>query len=385
MSPEHRATIYAFTQFLSVGAATVYGGIWFTSKGLTPDQIGIINSAPVFVLLLLSIFLGRVADRANDWRSVIVAGSLGAALFSCGLFVSPSFLPILVFWSLANIAYGGIGPVIDAAFTRFTERRGTSYGALRAWATIGYVVAVFATGPVMTAFGGGLFVALYVGLSVLRAVAALGLPRFRGESAAAAEGGATHLFHMLKPWLFLPLLAWAMIHSTNVSMMAFQAIYMKEHGVSENVIGYLIAAGAVGEAAVLYAFPWFKRHFAPQSLILIAGLTAVVRWACFAQGPDMPWLVPLQLLNAITYGVGFLGVMAFITKWTAEDMAAEAQSFLGVVQQVMVILMVTGFGYLYTAFGAQAFFASMAMALVAVIVLLATGRLAPAPAAAARG
>ena len=37
---------------------------------------------------------------------------------------------------------------------------------------------------------------------------------------------------------------------------------------------------------------------------------------------------------------------------------AEAQSFLGVVQQVMVILMVTGFGYLYTAFGAQAFFAS---------------------------
>jgi PPP family 3-phenylpropionic acid transporter len=371
MTPELRATVFTFTQFLAIGAATVYGSIWFASEGLSPEQIGIVNSAPVFVLLLLNIFVGRLADRASDWRQVIIVFSLASAAASAGLFFADGFPAILLVWSLINIAFGATGPVLDAGTMRLTQRRGTSYGAIRAWGTIGYVFTVFATGPLIAHFGNWFFVPLYVGLTAARALASLALPRFRGEDpTAVAKGAATHVFHMLKPWLFLPLLAWAMIQSTNVAMMAFQAVVLKQQGQSETLIGLLLALGAVAEAGVLYAYPWFKRKFTPEQLVFAAGIAAIVRWACFAFAPGMPWLVPLQMMNAITYGVGFLGIMSFITRWTAEDMAAEAQSVLGVLQQVMVIGMTTGFGYLYAARGVGAFWASTVMAGLGVVVLL---------------
>ena len=44
------------------------GGIWFTEKGLNAGQIGIVNALPVFVMLILNMIVGRIADRARDWR-----------------------------------------------------------------------------------------------------------------------------------------------------------------------------------------------------------------------------------------------------------------------------------------------------------------------------
>ena len=43
-SPELRASIFHFTVFGSTGAASAYFAIWLSGKGITPDQIGIINA-----------------------------------------------------------------------------------------------------------------------------------------------------------------------------------------------------------------------------------------------------------------------------------------------------------------------------------------------------
>ena len=45
-----------------------------------------INALPVLIMLGLNLFVGRLADRAADWRQVIVAGALLSAAIPFGLF-----------------------------------------------------------------------------------------------------------------------------------------------------------------------------------------------------------------------------------------------------------------------------------------------------------
>jgi hypothetical protein len=114
-SPELRATAFYFTIYMSSGAATVFAGIWLQQKGMSSEQIGIINAVPVLVMLVLNLAVGRIADRADDWRQVIVMGALAAGVIPIGLFFVHDFWGILLFWTLAAIPIASIGPVADAA------------------------------------------------------------------------------------------------------------------------------------------------------------------------------------------------------------------------------------------------------------------------------
>ncbi len=102
LTPERRATNFYFSIFMGSGAATAYGGIWFKDQGLDAGQIGIIGSLPVFIILLINVFVGRLADRASDWRQVITIGAVLSGVITIALFFSHGFLPILLIWTLAT-------------------------------------------------------------------------------------------------------------------------------------------------------------------------------------------------------------------------------------------------------------------------------------------
>jgi len=363
VSPELRVGTFYFTQFMTGGAATVFAGIWFSGKGLSSEQIGVINAAPVLAMLAVNLAVGRIADRADDWRQVIMAGSLAAGVIPFGLFFVSGFWGILVFWALAAMALMAVTPVADAAAMRMNRRRGTDFGAIRAWGTIGYMSVILATGYLVVWFGGEIFLPLFVGLALLRGVAALGLPKFRvPREERAPSTGATHLLQVMKPWFLLPLLGWAMVFATHLILNAFQSLLWKQQGISEDVIGALIALGALSETAMFFASKRFAGRFSARNLILLSAAVSVARWVAMSFSPGVEILFGLQLLHSVTYALGFLGCMHFIANWTSEDIAAEAQSFSVVLQQGMAVLAFTAFGWLAGSWGAQAYLASAAFA-----------------------
>jgi len=59
LSLELRAAAYHFTVFGTAGVASVYFGIWLTHRGIEPGEIGILNAAPVFLMMAVNLFVGR--------------------------------------------------------------------------------------------------------------------------------------------------------------------------------------------------------------------------------------------------------------------------------------------------------------------------------------
>ena len=348
---------------MSSGAATAFAGIWLSEKGLSPEQIGVVNALPIFALLIISLTIGRIADRADDWRQVIIIGALAGSVFPLGLFFVNGFWGILLFWSLAAIAQAATIPVADAAAMRFTRREGGDFGAVRAWGTVGYLLVIFLTGYLVKWFGSGMFLPLFVGVIFLRAAASLCLPNFRAPKEERAPSlGANRLLQVMKPWFILPLLGWAIVFSTHLILNAFQSLLFSKQGISPEVIGILIALGAISETIMFFLFKRFSGKFPARYFILLSSVVTVLRWIAMSYAPGVPVLIGLQMLHSVTYALGFLGCINFIANWTSEDIAAEAQSFFGILQQGMAVLALTAFGGLAGVWGAKAYLASAAFA-----------------------
>ena len=115
-------------------------------------------------------------------------------------------------------------------------------------------------------------------------------------------------------------------------------------------------------------------------LILVSAVVTALRWTAFGFSPPVFWLVPLQMLHGITFAMGFLACVSFITNWTDEDVAAEAQSFFFILQMGFSVLALAGFGWLAGRYGAQAYFASAGFAALGGLLIWLSLRLQqPAP------
>lgn len=379
--PETRVTAFYLTFYMGPGAAVMFLPIWLSEKGISPEQIGLINAVPIFAILMLNLVIGRLADRAKDWRQVIVIGALIGGIVPIGLFFVNEFWGILLFWTLALMPGGAIGPVLDAAAMRLARRNGSDYGFMRAFGTLGYMVFNGLTGFLVVWFGSAVFVPLFVGLVILRALVSLQLPLFRAPdeqkvlAAVPVQSPAGGLRAIAKPWFILPLFGFCMVFGTHFVLNAFGALLWKQQGVSEQIIGPLIALGSASEALMMFVWRRFGGRISARHLIVISALAAVIRWGIMGFEPGVPILVLLQMTHGVTFALGFLGCVHFIANWTDENIAAETQSLFVVGQQLLSIIAVTGFGLLIPSMGAEAYFVASAFALIGALCVWLSMRL----------
>lgn len=364
-APELRTALFYLSFFAAPAVAAVLSGIWLRSEGLDTRQIGLVNALPLFLMLVLTLALGRLADRARDWSLTIAICAIGAALCAAALFAVHGFVAILVVWTAVIVLHSGMVPVLDAAALRLTARRGSDFAAVRAWGTIGYLVVLIAVGAAAERWGAAVFLPLFVGLAALRALLALQLPRFRASGPEAlSQPGATRLRQVMRPWFVMPLFGWAMVFGTHTVINAFMGLMWREQGIAIDMIGLLIAASAVSETLVFFTYRRLSQRLRARTLILLSAVVATARWAAMALAPGLPWLFALQALHGVSYALGFLACVTFIARWTSDGIAAEAQGFFVMLQQAMSVVALYGFGWLMGRFGAAAWWGAVAMAVV---------------------
>ena len=373
-SPEARASIYQFWVYAPGGVASVFLGIWLSEHGIPADQIGIVNALPMLCLLLLNMVVGRLADRADDWRTALIFISLASALAPLPLYFVSEFWGILLVWALCATTNGLVAPVIDAATVRMTRRNGSDFGAIRAWATVGYVFAAAGLGLFLNTLGSGAFVTLYVATAVVRAGLAFYLPRFRAPPEQVTLANAvpelapqpSRLKDSLKLWFVLPLVAFSLVNSSNALIGSFAALLWHENGIPSYYLGPLLGFAAVGEAILMFAWRRFGGRVTARNMIMVAAFAGLIRFTIMAFNPPVEVLFFTQLLHALSFGAGYFGVVHFIANWTNESNAAEAQGFANMLNMAASMLALIVFGVLVEYFGASAFFYSTVTALLAI-------------------
>ncbi|MCF4098854.1 MFS transporter [Maritalea mediterranea] len=376
LSHQGRASSFYAFKFLAVGIAVPFLPLWLKSQGLSDSQVGLINSVPIWCMVLINIFVGRIADKASDWRQVIVAASVLSGLASTTLFFADGFWAILFCWTLTVLPFMVGAPVTDAATVRMSRRRNIDFAMIRVWGTGGYVAANLFSGWMLDLSGVGLFLPLFVSFCLMRGLMSLQLPRFRSEAPEDKHlktGERKHVppphplqaqqfNHVFRPWFAFAILGSAFIVASHGPLYAFGSILWDQVGLPSTIIGPLWAIGSAAEILTFFVFARVAKRFSARHLLIFAAAVTCVRWV--GMGFDLPvWgFFLLQLLHAISFGITYLGTLNFVANWTADSFAAEAQSMVHVVSQASLATFIAVFGLVFAVFGAPTFFLSALLA-----------------------
>ena len=139
--------------FAMVGVTVPFFPIWLDSKGLTPENIGIIIGFSTLVRAVVNPVFAHTADRSGAHKLIIVALTISAILLFNFYFFSNAFWSILLVTILFNGAWGATQPIAESLTTINSKINQLDYGRIRLWGSVAFIIVVIISGEVLDSFG----------------------------------------------------------------------------------------------------------------------------------------------------------------------------------------------------------------------------------------
>lgn len=109
----------------------------------------------------------------------------------------------------------------------------------------------------------------------------------------------------------------------------------------------------------------------------MAAAWAALRWLLFSVEPDIGWLILLQMFQALTFSMTYLGLMRIMARLIGPHRSSSVQGRYVTIQAVFSAVATLAAGALFKSHGPWAFMLSAGLALLALILLAAIGRYRP--------
>ncbi len=383
MSPQALSARYAFyyvAVFLSVGAYLPFWPLWLESRGLTAGEIGLLLALAAWMKVVVNPGLAHISDRAGWGKgSIVLLAAVSLCAFAAFASVS-GFVWVLVVQLVVAASFPLLIPLGESQTMVAVYRYSLDYGRIRLWGSLAFIGGSIAAGWMIGALSVDWVLWLILTALVLTFLAALALPG-RGASTAKAEAreelSLRRLFRLLgQPGFLAFLVAAALIQASHAAYYGFSSLHWRANGIGETAIALLWTEGVVAEILFFAVSHRLTRRFSPAVLLVTAGLLGLLRWSVLGLSTDLVLLAAVQPLHAATFAVTHLAAMHYITRATPAALSASMQSLYSALSGGLAMggAMLLA-GRLYEFDPGFAFYAMAGIALVAVVLAVASGLL----------
>ncbi len=370
MGVRARLAVYYLALFGVLGVLVPFWPLWLEAHGLGPESIALVLGAGQWIRVVASPLAGTIVDRTGERRlTMIVLGVLATT----GFILYGQVQGVVAFAILSAFTNGTYIPLIPLADTLTLARErshGISYGSIRLWGSIAFILASVGCGELLSFTDEGVILIALVACMATTTLAGFALPDPpppRDRPAPPPVGAL-----LRRPAFYVFVVAAAFAQASHAIYYAFGSIHWKAAGHSTTVVGMLWAIGVIAEILLFLVGRRLTARFAPATLIGAGALTGLVRWGILGSTTALGALVFAQLLHATTFGAVHLGAMAFFAKRIPMGLAARAQTiYAAVVGGLAMGTAISLAGPLYRAEGGGAFhYAAAASAMAAILALV---------------
>ena len=315
-----------------------------SDRGVDTGSIGTVLGVASLVRLAAVPLWGMAADWAGRRRPVLIATAAAATVATACFPFAHSVAMLLLLVAAQGIATAALTPLTDTLTLALASAGRLTYGRTRAWGSAAYMAATAAAGPVLGWAGSALVPVLVTAGYGAAALLAPALP----EPARAAHPSRKASGLLRIGPLRLTIAASALIQGSHAAYYGFAALHWRAAGLSDTVVGLLIAEGIVMEVVL---FVWGGRwttRLGPAGLTTIAACCCIVRWTVFALSTAWPVLAVVQVLHAATFAMQHLSAMTMLSRYTPSGRAAGAQalhSALGFSAPTGLLIWLVGLSY----------------------------------------
>jgi len=370
--PAARLSSFYFFYYAVLGAFTPYWSLYLESRGLGVAAISVLMSLWYATRIVSPSLWTTLAARSPHpirWLHLGCALALGGfALFLLPLSQAGLFAVMLGFC----FAYNAVMPQFESITMSHLAARSDRYGLIRVWGSIGFIVVVSLFGWLIDARRLGVGALPWLMLPVLAAVLASALAnRYAHDPAPHAVDPHDGFRARLRRPPVIAFFAAAFL--TQVSFgpfYTFFSIYLSEHGYTTAAQGVLWTVGVLAEIGVFFLASRIFRRWDASRVLVLALLSASVRWLATALFPDnTPVMVLAQLTHALNFGAFFAAAMQLLVRFFPGRMNGHGQGvFYGLSSGVGGVVGALLAGQLWRFGGEAAFLASSAIALAAALI-----------------
>ncbi len=370
-SPATAVRLAAFygAVFAVVGVQLPFWPVWLAAQGLGAGEIGLVLAASFWPRVVTSLMIPHHADRLGERRRPMAALAAitlaGVALVA----LADRFWMFMGLSLVTGAAFAAILPLGEALALQATRAQRLSYGRVRLWGSIAFIVAAIGAGRALQASGPEIVLPLLLLALGLTVASCLALP----DRPRPPRGLPLGLARLLRqPGLVAFVLAAGLIQASHVVYYGFATLHWRAAGHGEAVIGWLWAEGVLAEV-VLFAFAGaVLRRLPPLPLLAVAGGLAALRWAATALSSDLAVLIAAQALHAASFGAAHLATVHYLRDQTPPALHASAQGFYAAIGGALLSGLLTPVaGWLYGAAGGAAFWAMAVVALLGTVLVAA--------------
>ncbi|MFC7513931.1 MFS transporter [Herbaspirillum sp. GCM10030257] len=318
--------LFFFAYYGYIGVFSPYASLYFSEKGLSATQIGILMSLMQVMRIFGPNLWGWVADRHQQRVTVLRITALASVTAFVGMFFGQTFVQLFIVMVLVNFFTSAQSPLSEALM--LSEMRGdlTHYGRLRLWGSVGFILSVTIAGPFLDWWGIGLLP--WIALALLMMVLGASL-RMQESAHGDHRAQASSVLALLRKREVLAFFTSTFLMiAAHASLYVFYSLYLAQIGYSNTVIGLMWSLGVVVEIVFFfYQTPLFRR-FGVRKLMIASLLLAVLRFLLIGFGAEsLVLLLVAQVLNAATFGVHHSASIVTMQRWFAGPLQASGQAF----------------------------------------------------------
>lgn len=312
--PYWRLSGYYFFYFAFIGAFSPYFGLYLQSLSFSAWDIGLLMSQMQLMRLFGPNLWGWLADRFGRRMAIIrLAAFIGLAGFSAFFWLDKLTGMLLAMAVLAFFWSAALPLVETLTFDHLREERGR-YSRIRLWGSIGFIVAVMATGALLDIAPpiGVLWVCWIILLGIL--IYALALPEAPPVPLLREEQPIGDILR--QPKVMALMAACFAMSAAHGAFYVFYSIHLDAHGYAKTQVGLLWSLGVVAEIVVFMFMARLSRRFSLRHILLVCFAAAVVRFLVMGWGVESVILmIGVQLLHGLTFGAYHASAIAAVNQW----------------------------------------------------------------------
>jgi MFS transporter, PPP family, 3-phenylpropionic acid transporter len=361
------------TLYGAFGVASPYWPKLFESKGLTPQQIGLILAAALVMRLAAGPLVGRLADLLGSLRLVLASCIVAAAAAAAAYTWANAFWLVLLI-ALAQAA--ALAPTtsladaltVDAARPRKAGKP-FEYGRIRGAASLAFLVGTLVIGQLIVPADLSPIIWMNAALLIVAAAATALLPSGAPEPDPHADTARTAAkvrgLLELSPFRVVIVVS-ALVYGSHALYDAFAVIRWSAAGLSAPVISVLWAEAVAAEVIVfLLIGPWLLDRLGVRGAAVLAAVAGIVRWSAMGFTNSVLLLSVLQPLHGLTFALLHLACMRVIGNVVPPGVAATAQALYAFGAGLVTAALTWLSGTLYATYGGSAFLSMAALCVVA--------------------
>lgn len=320
---------FYFAYFAVLGLYTPFFSLYLEDQGHSTLLISLLMSIWFGSRMVSPSVWGVLTDRAASpvqWLRWGVAG--GAMTFAFLLLPLPLFALVGVI-TLYSLLFNAVMPQFETITLSHLGPRNASYGRIRLWGSVGFIVTAAAFGPVFE-FLPIASLPIWMLLFMLLCVASAWRNDYGPGHGRHSGNTRPKLGPAIRQREVLAfLLAALLMQLGHGPYYVFFSIYLDQHQYSSTAIGAYWAWGVASEIAMFMGAQYILRRISATRLAQICLLVAVMRWFLIACLPDHPYvMVVAQSGHAFTFGAFHAAAMQLMVRFFPGRLMIHGQALL---------------------------------------------------------